>query len=88
VEDWIGPIEVNAAGGMRPLSLGTAKASENSEAFATNNVAGGGFEPYSEKQLRYLLSGTYQKLIPQIYRNKNQFTGIAPYLAITSMVRH
>jgi site-specific DNA recombinase len=45
VEDWIGPIRVDADGTLHPLTLETPTASDESEAVVTGNVAGGGFEP-------------------------------------------
>ena len=45
VEDWIGPIRVDADGSLHPLSLETTTASDESEAVVTSNIAGGGFEP-------------------------------------------
>jgi hypothetical protein len=45
VEKMIGPIRVNPDGTLTPISLGTPTASEDSEAVAIGNIAGGGFEP-------------------------------------------
>ncbi len=45
VEDWIGPIRVDADGSLHPLSLETTTASDESEAVVTGNIAGVGFEP-------------------------------------------
>jgi hypothetical protein len=41
VEDWIGPIRVDADGTLHPLSLETTTASDESEAGVTSNIAGG-----------------------------------------------
>jgi len=42
MEKTIGPIRVNPDGTLTPVSLGTAMASEGSQAIATGYVAGGG----------------------------------------------
>lgn len=49
VEDWIGPIRVDADGSLHPLSLETTTASDESEAVVTSNIAGAGFEPTTSR---------------------------------------
>jgi hypothetical protein len=52
VEDWIGPIRVDANGSLHPLALETTQAPDESGACVTSNIAGGGFEPRGDRYVK------------------------------------
>ena len=49
LESYMGPTRVHADGRLTPRGPETATASDESEAVATSNIAGGGFEPPTRK---------------------------------------